>query len=146
MKHILSIISLLFFSLSANAFAENDDFMAQLVGQSFFRALFAGSLESLTPLCASSINFDGQIISGKEAIDRRLQQLIKQVRNNRLQLKKITILSYKEMIQRFGPPPIRLRSSIGPGRIIALGKFNTLGAIAVLKRQGHFWRVIALSD
>jgi hypothetical protein len=67
-------------------------------------------------------------------------------REHGVKLKRVTILSHGQVVRRFGPPPARLRGASGPGRLVALARFNTAGAVAVLGRVGAFWKVVAVTD
>lgn len=127
--------------------AEPDvQFMARLVAQSFFRGLLKGEVETALPLCARSFNFDGEQLKGTDAIKARLGQLAARAREQGLRLKRVEVLTVPQALKRFGPPPARIKKALGPGRMVALARFNMMGSVAVLARQGGFWRVHALTD
>lgn len=120
--------------------------MATLVARSFFRGLLEGDVSTVLPLCTDSMSFDGEQVHGREKIEQRLKQINHRARAQGLQLRRIQVISYREAIRRYGAPPARLRNSVRPGRLIALARFNVLGAVVVLKRDGPFWRVNAITD
>jgi hypothetical protein len=122
------------------------DFMATLVTRSFFRGLLEGEVGTILPLCADTMSFDGTQVHGKQKIEQQLKQINRRALSHAIRLQRIQVLTYNEAIRRYGPPPDRLKGSIRPGQLVALARFNTLGAVAVLKRYGPFWRVIALTD
>jgi len=128
--------------------AEQGDrvFMAQLVGRTFFRGLLAGNVESLLPLCAEQVSLDGEVVKGREALLPRLKAMATRARELGIQLRRVEVLSYQEVVRRFGPPPERLRRSVGPGQLVVLARFSSLGAVAVLRRVGPFWKITAISD
>lgn len=126
--------------------AAETDFMATLVTRSFFRGLLEGEVATVLPLCADRMSFDGQQVHGKQKIEQQLKQINQRARSHAIHLRRIQVLTYSEAIRRYGPPPARLKDSIRPGCLLALARFNTLGAVAVLKRNGPFWRVIAITD
>jgi hypothetical protein len=122
------------------------DFMVKLVSRGFFRALIEGETETLLPLCAERVNLDGQVVRSREALKKRFQQMSRRARRLGIRLKKIQVISYAEAVERFGAPPRRLQSEVRPNTMVALARFNSRGAVAVLKRSGTFWRVVALTD
>ena len=121
-------------------------FVARLVAQSFFRGLIEGDISTVQPLCASTMSFDGERVRGDAAVKARLEQLADRARQGGLDLKKVEVIPVREAIQRFGPPPERIKAEVRPGNIVALARFNVLGAVAVLGRQSGFWRIHALTD
>ncbi len=127
--------------------AEPDaEFMARLVAQSFFRGLLKGEIEAVFPLCAGTINFDGEQVKGSEAVKKKLEQLASRARDSGLRLKKVVVLTIPQVLQRYGPPPARIKKAVKPGRMVALARFNMMGAVAVLARTAGFWRIQALTD
>lgn len=129
------------------AAADNDrEFMAQLVARTFFRSVLEGGGESVLPLCAPRVNLDGEWVKGREALTPRLRQMGQRAREQGLQLRKVVVVSYREAVRRYGPPPARLRGAVGPGKLVALARFNLRGAVAILGRVGAFWKVVAVTD
>lgn len=128
------------------AAAPQPDFMAQLVARSFFRGVVEGEVAVLAPLCANQVNFDGTLIKGTKAVRQQLAAMIKRARRQGLKLHKLLLLSYKEAVRQFGPPPARIARFIGPRDLIAVAAFQRSGAVAVLTRNGSFWRITALTD
>lgn len=140
------LLLLLLLPAGPAAAGEDDAFMARLVARSFFRGLVEGDLPTLAPLCARRVNFDGQVVKGAAAIRRRLEALVTRARERGLRLKKVQLLTYREAVRRFGPPPARIAVTPGRGTMVALAAFQRGGAVAVLGRVGRFWRVLALTD
>lgn len=126
--------------------AAAEDGLAALVARGFFRALLDGRLADLLPLCAERVNLDGRWVVAGPELERSFAALIQRARSETLLLRRVQLLSYAEMIGRFGRPPARLRSVVTPGNLLALARFNRLGAVAVLARRGRFWQVVALTD
>lgn len=143
---LAAALGLLLLSAPASAQTGDREFMARLVARTFFRGLIAGGTASIVPLCARRLNLEGQWVSGREAIGERLKAMARRAREQGLQLRRIEVISYREAVRRFGPPPERLRGAVGPGRMVALARLNRLGAVAVLQRAGAFWKVAALTD
>lgn len=123
-----------------------DEGTAALVARGFFRALLDGRVSDLLPLCAESLNLDGQRVAAGPELRRALDALIQRARSETLILRGLELLSYAEMVGRYGPPPARLRASVGRRDLLAVARFNRLGAVAVLARKGRFWQVVALTD
>jgi len=140
---LLLAVSLL---LGSTAAAERDsDFMAELVARTFFRALVEGDPTTVAPLCARRVNLDGTWAEG-ETLLGRLRAISRRSRELGLQLRRVVVIPYTEAVRRYGEPPLRLRQAIARGGRVALARFNTLGAVAVLRRAGAFWKVIAVTD
>ena len=126
--------------------AASTDFMAELVARGFFRAVLERDVPAALPLCADEVSFDGQRVRGKANLERQLLQLAQRARSRGLQLLKVVVLTPREAVRRYGPPPARMRRSLPSGSMVALARFNHLGAVVVLGRQGGFWRVTGLTD
>ena len=122
------------------------EFMAKLVAQTFFRGLLEGSILSVVPLCAKRVNLDGHWVQDHKELEKRLRTIGIHAREHGVKLRRVVILDYGTVTRRFGRPPARLRGAAGPGKLIALVRFNTVGAVAVLGRVGAFWKVVALTD
>ena len=146
MSRPLTATLLLLAVVPARAEPGDREFMAQLVSRTFFRGLLANNVESLLPLCAEQVSLDGEVVKGREALRPRLQAMATRARELGIQLRRVEVLSYGEVVRRFGPPPERLRRSAGPGQLVALARFSSLGAVAVLRRVGAFWKISAISD
>ncbi|MBK6847319.1 MAG: hypothetical protein IPG96_07160 [Proteobacteria bacterium] len=126
--------------------ATADDGMAALVARGFFRALLDGRLADLLPLCAERVSLDGHRVASGAELQHALSALIQRAHSETLMLRGVQLLTYAEMVGRYGPPPARMRASVGPGDLLALARFSRLGAVAVLARKGRFWQVVALTD
>lgn len=137
---------LLLAAVPARAQQGDREFMAQLVARTFFRGLLDNNVEALLPLCAEQVSLDGEAVKGRDALRPRLQAMATRARELGIQLRRVEVLSYQEVVRRFGPPPERLRRAVGPGQLVALARFSSLGAVAVLRRAGAFWKISAISD
>lgn len=131
---------------AAPALAGDVDFMATLVARSFFQGLLTGQPSAIFPLCGKQVSFDGEIIKKPGALKKKLRELNSRARRRGLKLEKLLVIPYREAVRRYGPPPARLRGSVGRGKVVALARFNHLGAVAILQRRGPFWKVIAITD
>ena len=120
-------------------------FLAELVAQSFFRGLLDGRLKAIMPLCAKRVRFEGRWVE-RAALRHELSILISRAHRHALKLRALVILDLAEMIRRFGPPPKRLRIALRRGDLIALARFNHLGVVAALRREGDFYRIHLLTD
>jgi len=122
------------------------DFTAELVARTFFRSLLEGRPEMALQLCAAEVNLDGKRVRDRAELRRALDAISTRARRRSLGLRQLLLLEPGEAVRRFGPLPHRLRGSLGTGRLVALARFNQLGAAAVLRREGGFWRVTTLTD
>jgi hypothetical protein len=142
----LALPVLLVFSLCPAQSNAEVDFMAKLVARSFFQTLLSGEITSLLPLCAKEVNFDGRRVKGVAPISVRLRAMNKRARQHGLRLTRLTLLTWTEAVKRYGPPPARLGLRGRGRRVVALARFNTLGAAAILERVGPLWKVTAITD
>jgi hypothetical protein len=134
---------------TGGAWAQGDKervFMPELVARTLFRGLLEGTPAVVMPLCAEKVNLDGEWVSDKQELGRRFAAISRRAREQGLQLRQITVLSYAEAVRRFGPPPARLRDVARPGTQIALARLSALGAVVILRRVGPFWKVAGLTD
>jgi hypothetical protein len=142
----MALLSLGFFSLATGSAAGLEDNVAELVARGFFHALLEGQPGSALPLCADEVNFDGLKLRGPDALRKQLAAMSARARSLGLRLTRVVLMAAPEAVKRFGPPPARLARAVGPGSMIALARLSTGGAVAVLRKQGGFWRVTALTD
>jgi len=145
---ILSILAILALEpASARAESEGVDFMAKLVARSFVQTLLSGEISALLPLCAAEVNFDGLSVKGVEPIEKQLRAINERARQHGLRLTRLQMLSWKEAVQRHGPPPERLGLRGARGElVVALARFNSLGAALILRRVGPLWKIVAITD
>lgn len=117
-----------------------------LVAKGFFHAVLEARLNDALAVCAPRVAFEGKWVSGETELQQELSRLIDRASSQTLQLRRVDVLSYREMVRRFGPPPNRLRQIVRPDDMLALARFDRRGAIAVLRQEGSFWRIAALTD
>jgi hypothetical protein len=122
------------------------DFVADLLGKTFLRALADGDVEAMLPLCSDPMSFAGQMVRGEDAIRGRLAEVVASSRLLARGRLRIQLLPYAELERRVGPPPPRLRKLPLEGTVVALGRFARGGAVAVLRQVGGRWRVVALTE
>ena len=122
------------------------DFTAELVARSFLRSLLDGRPAGALPLCGAEVNLDGRKLRDRTELQQALETVSSRARRRGLRLRQLLILDGAEAVRRFGQPPRRLRGSVGPGSLVALARLSQLGAAVVLRREGGFWRVTALTD
>jgi len=120
--------------------------MAKLVARGFFRALMAGELKALLPMCGKQVDFDGASAKDPASIKKQLGAIIKRIKRKGLKLRRIVVLDKKQMKTMFGACPKRLQKSVKKSQAFALARFNRLGAVAFLAKKGRFWRIVALTD
>jgi hypothetical protein len=92
------------------------------------------------------MNLDGRRLRDRAELQQALEALSTRARQRGLRLRLLVLLDAREAVRRFGPPPRRIRGSFGPDRLVALARLSQLGAVALLRREGGFWRVTALTD
>lgn len=127
--------------------AQQVDFMAKLVARSFVQTLLSGEITATLPLCAKTVNLDGLRVSGPEQLTTHLKRMSGRARQHGLRLEKLHLLPYEAAVKRYGSPPPRLKADLARGRkVVALARFNHLGAALFLRRTGQIWKVIAITD
>lgn len=118
--------------------------LAVLVAKTFLRAVVDKDLKTAAPLCAKTVDFDGQRVKGDKAVAKRLGKLLARMKVRR-RLRKVAVLTLAQARRLFGPPPARL----GLARkdlVVAFGRFRKGGLVVVLAPEGDRWRVVALTD
>jgi len=118
--------------------------LAVLVAKTFLRAVVDRDLKTAAPLCAASVDFDGQTVKGDQAVQKALGGLMARMKTRR-RLRKVAVLTMAQARRIFGPPPARLKLR-GKDLVVAFGRFRRGGLIVVLAPKGDRWRVIALTD
>ncbi len=155
MQHRVLVIGIVYFVLGIAiwphpqgvVYAQSSSkFMAKLVARSFFHGLFEGDIDSTLPLFGKVVNFDGELLKDPQSIRQRLESIKQRVQSQGLRLRQIEVLSLPEAIRRFGPPPRRLKQSLRPRCLIAMARLNTLGVVAILQREGSFYKIVGLTD
>lgn len=118
--------------------------LAVLVAKTFLRAVVDRDLKTAAPLCAATVDFDGQRVVGEKAVKKRLGQVLARMKIRR-RLRKVAVLPLAQAQRLFGPPPARLKLR-GKDLVVAFGRFRRGGLVVVLEAQKDRWRVIALTD
>lgn len=118
--------------------------LAVLVGKTFLRAVVDKDLKTAAPLCATTVDFDGQLVKGEKAVVKRLATLLARVKGRR-RLRRVAVLTLARARRLFGPPPARLKLPRGD-LVVAFGRFRRGGLVVVLAPEGDRWRVVALTD
>ncbi len=116
-----------------------------LVAQTFLRAVSEGDLRTALPLCAQSVDFDGVLAKGDEAVRARLGKLRKALREGRV-LRKIVVMRLAEARSLFGPPPARLTLPAEREVIVGFGRFTRGGLVVFVAQERERFRVVALTD
>ena len=118
--------------------------LAVLVAKTFLRAVVDRDLKTAAPLCADTVDFDGQTVKGAKAVRKRLAALLAKMKIRR-RLRKVAVLTLARAQKLFGPPPARLKLA-GKDLVVAFGRFRRGGLVVVLAPEKDRWRVIALTD
>jgi hypothetical protein len=118
--------------------------LAALVAKTFLRAVVDHDLKTAAPLCATSVSFDGQPVTGPKAVRQRLARLLARMKVRR-HLQKVVVVGMARAVRLFGPPPARLKLR-GKDLVVAFGRFRRGGLVVVLAAEGDRWRVVALTD
>lgn len=121
------------------------DYVPRLVGRTFLRAVAERDLETVVSLCADSVQFDGRPARGASKITEALRTLHRRIPAS-MKFRKVVALDYPRMVERFGPPPKRLKGVRFKGSVIVLGRLRRGGLIVVLNKIDGRWRVVALTD
>jgi hypothetical protein len=116
-----------------------------LVAQTFLRAVAEGDLRTAAPLCAETVDFDGSVVTGADAVRGRLEKLRKAVPEG-LVLRKIVVMRLAQARRLFGPPPSRLKIPTGGDVLVGFGRFSRGGLIVFVAPERDRFRVVALTD
>lgn len=121
------------------------DYVPRLVGRTFLRAVAERDLETALSLCANAVQFDGRPAEGRSRVAEALRSLHRRVPAS-MKFRKVVAMDYAQMVERFGPPPKRLKGVRFKGSVVILGRLRRGGLIVVLNKIDGRWRVVALTD
>lgn len=119
---------------------------AGLVAQGFVVALLGGDLATAEGLAATPFSFDGTVAADPPALHATLSDLVASRRLGGRRFLRIESLPAEEAIDRFGPPPARVRALAAPRTIVALVRLSRGGVALFVHRVGSFWRVVGVTD
>lgn len=141
-----AIIAILLFASPSLALAEKAE-MAERVGRSFFEAILAGNTQVALRLSGRRVNFDGHLTQNIDEIKAQYRKMSERAVALGLRLKSVQTLDKNQMLKKYGPPPKRIRGETSNQNAqFVLARFNRKGAVAILAKQGIFWRVVAITD
>ncbi len=121
------------------------DYVAVLVSRTFLRAIAEGDLKQAVSLCGPTVDFDGHTASNPTTIQKRIADLIHRFPDG-YRFRTVVMMSYKQAVERFGPPPQRLNPSSLKGSVVAFGRLPYKGLVLFVSKRSGRWRVVAMSD
>ncbi|MBN2723903.1 MAG: hypothetical protein JXR95_07540 [Deltaproteobacteria bacterium] len=124
------------------------DPLGQMVAQNFMDQLANKDHKKAALLCNTTVNFDGQIISGQQNIEKHFETVFK-AHKAPIVFKKFIFLKGDEILKKLGKLPERLGTIDFGKTILILGRRKTGGIAVFLQEENNIsgrYRVIAITD
>ena len=145
MRLLVAIAALTGLTLGEPPRAAGPDYVAVLVARSFLQALSERDVKQASDLCAATVNFDGQELSGARRDRERIAKLVQDFPAG-YRFRTVVFMRYRDAVDRFGPPPKRLRLGELKRSVVAFGRLPHKGLVVFVKKSQGRWRIVALSD
>jgi hypothetical protein len=110
------------------------------------RALLAKDLDALSRLTPVPFSFDGAEAATRAAVRQRWAALLERYPIDQLELRGVEVLSYDELVARYGKPPVRLQRLPIQGAQAAIIDLNGKGAVLLWRRRAKGFQLFAISD
>lgn len=114
--------------------------------QAFYRALAARDVDAVASLCRAPFFFEGKSVGSAEEIRRKWSEALQGRALPDLELDDVELLSYEEMVARFGRPPEKLSGWPIKGAMLSVGNLAGHAAIVLWKKNGQAWQAFGFHD
>jgi hypothetical protein len=108
--------------------------------------LVARDLDSLCQLTPAPFSFDGVEAHNREEVRRAWTRVLQRHTVSGRKLGAIEVLSYEELVKRYGPPPERLASLPFAGSEAAVADLGGRLTIILMKKRGTGYVPFAITD
>jgi hypothetical protein len=123
-----------------------DQANAYLAACSFFTGIANREPSRVIHSCRAPFYFEGKPVSSADEIARRWTQLLGELQDTRANFYGLEILSYDDMVKKYGKPPAKLDNVPLRGATLAVGNLDGYANIIALKKDGPLWTVFAFQD
>ncbi|MBU1241493.1 hypothetical protein KKF84_17460 [Myxococcota bacterium] len=143
---LLLLVMLLNQTITAD---DKADQLSEMVGKNFLDQVANKDWKRAAKLCAPTMNFDGEVITGEEKITERLKKMVKD-HSARITFNQFYFFSGSEALLKFGPLPNRLNPLDLKKSSVLLGRRRKAGVAVILQQitdaTGKWPRVVAITD
>ncbi len=142
------LLALLLLNQTVNP-GDKADQLSEMVGKNFLDQIANKDWKRAAKLCAGTVNFDGEVITGEEKITARLKKMIDD-HPAEIRFRQFYFFSGQEALTKFGPLPKRLDRIDLEKSSVLLGRRRRAGVAVVLQQvtdaTGQWPRVVAITD
>jgi hypothetical protein len=119
---------------------------AEKVAQLFAAALAAGDADALAAAAGERFSFDGNGVTGRDAIRRTWRSLLALRAGPAPRVGAVEVLTVQEAVARLGPTPARLVPLTRPGALVALADVGGRPVVLFVAREGGRMAVLGMHD
>ncbi|MBN2496885.1 MAG: hypothetical protein JXR96_20005 [Deltaproteobacteria bacterium] len=127
-----------------------DESAVDQAAQVFVQALIGRKAKELAKAGSDPFSFEGRTVEGVEAIERYWTEMLAKAgeKLGEQDSGRLTVLTYKETVERFGEPPKKLASlKLKRCRFVVVEFNRRPGMLLILCPQGkHQWKVCGATD
>jgi hypothetical protein len=126
--------------------AEPEREQALRAARAFLAALAASDPDVLAQVASERFSFDGEAVSGRDAVRRRWRELLAGRPGPAPKVNAVEVLSAQDALARWGKPPARVAALARPGVWVALGDVGGRPVVLFLGREGGRVAVLGIHD
>ena len=113
---------------------------------SFFTGVAERDPVRVSRSCRAPFYFEGRPVNSAEDVARRWTALLGELQDTRANFYGFELLSYDDMVKKYGKPPAKLDNVPLRGAMIAVGNLDGYANVIALKHEGGVWSVFAFHD
>jgi len=114
--------------------------------RALLETLLARDLEALCQLTPTPFSFDGREARSREEVRRAWTRVLQRHTVAGRKLGTIELLTYDELVKRYGPSPERLQSLPLAGSQAAVADLGGRPTLILMKKRGSSWVMFAITD
>lgn len=126
--------------------AEPDRDQALRIARAFLEALAAGDASALAQAASDKFSFDGDALSGRDAVRRRWRELLADRPRPAPRVNGVEVLPAQDAVARYGKPPARVAPLARPGVWVAVGDVGGRPVVLFVAREGGRLAVLGIHD
>ena len=116
------------------------------IAHALFGALVARDLETLCQLTPAPFSFDGAEAHNRDEVRRAWTRVLQRHTVSTRKLGALELLTYEDLVKRYGPPPDRLSALPLAGSQAVIADLGGRPTILFLKKRGASWVPFAITD
>jgi hypothetical protein len=116
------------------------------IAHALFGALVARDLDTLCQLTPAPFSFDGTEARSRDEVRRAWTRVLQRHTVSTRKLGATELVSYEDLVKRYGPPPDRLGSLPLAGSQAVIADLGGRPTILFLRKRGAAWVPFAVTD